>query len=194
MNIIVIGDGEVGKTSILRYFDKRKAPQAHIRTVGIDYITHQTSREGHDLQVKMWDTAGQERFRTLTYQFYKQADGIIVAFDLTNHVSFANVKMWISSIYKHLGAGTSLPKVLVGNKMDLIESTGDFVQSDAARALAAEHQMQYFEVSAIEGRNIDEMVNAVITAVYEVKLKPQLSDSTRAQTQEPIRLSTQPAQ
>jgi len=40
ISIIIIGDGEVGKTSILRYFDRRKAPLAHIRTVGIDYITH----------------------------------------------------------------------------------------------------------------------------------------------------------
>ena len=88
INIIIIGDGEVGKTSMLRYFDKRKAPAAHRRTVGIDYITHETTVDGNPVQVKLWDTAGQERFRTLTYQFYKSADGIIVAFDLTNQVSF----------------------------------------------------------------------------------------------------------
>jgi small GTP-binding protein len=58
MNIIIIGDGEVGKTSILKFFDKRKAPSAHIRTVGVDYISHNTEREGNSIQVKLWDTAG----------------------------------------------------------------------------------------------------------------------------------------
>ena len=127
MSIIIIGDGEVGKTSILKYFDKGKAPSAHIRTVGVDYITHLTQREGNDINVKLWDTAGQERFRTLTYQFYKQADGIIIAFDLTNKESFKNVKLWIQSIYKNLGQGDEVQKILVGNKLDLIKDTGDYV-------------------------------------------------------------------
>jgi GTPase SAR1 family protein len=46
MSIIIIGDGEVGKTSILKYFDKKKAPTAHIRTVGVDFILHKTQRDG----------------------------------------------------------------------------------------------------------------------------------------------------
>ena len=92
MNIIIIGDGEVGKTSILKYFDKRVAPTAHIRTTGIDYIMHKTEREGNALEVKLWDTAGQEQFKTLTYSFYAKADAIIVTFDLTSEKSFGNCR------------------------------------------------------------------------------------------------------
>ena len=69
---------------------------------------------------KLWDTAGQERFRTLTYQFYKQADGIIVAFDLTNMASFSNVETWLKSIDKN--CDELLPKVLVGNKVDNVDT------------------------------------------------------------------------
>lgn len=67
--------------------------------------------------MKIWDTAGQERFRTITYQFYRQANGMIIAFDLTNEQSFDNVKTWMNSIYKH--ADPNIAKVLVGNKLDL---------------------------------------------------------------------------
>ena len=67
--------------------------------------------------MKIWDTAGQERFRTITYQFYRQANGMIIAFDLTNQESFEGVKTWINSIYKH--SDPSIAKVLVGNKLDL---------------------------------------------------------------------------
>ncbi len=49
--------------------------------------------------MKIWDTAGQERFKTITYSFYKQANGVIVTFDITNQLSFANVKTWLESIY-----------------------------------------------------------------------------------------------
>ena len=99
-----------------------------------------------------------------------------MAFDLTNQVSFQNVRHWITSIYKHIG-DDSLPKILVGNKLDLIEQSGDYVSRDEARALAEEHKMNYFEVSAMEGRNISDMMNSVITQVYEAKLKPNLVEN-----------------
>ena len=72
MNIIIVGDGKVGKTSILKRFDKRQFQPQHIRTIGVDFISAAyKSPEGVDVQVKLWDTAGQDRFRNLTYQFYR---------------------------------------------------------------------------------------------------------------------------
>jgi small GTP-binding protein len=70
------------------------------------------------ISVKIWDTAGQERFRTITYSFYKQANGVLVTFDVTNRQTFSNVKNWLESIYQH--ADPSIGKVLVGNKIDLV--------------------------------------------------------------------------
>ncbi len=68
-------------------------------TIGLDYVsTTFKSPKGEDIHVKIWDTAGQERFRTITYSFYKQAQGVIVTFDVTNRQSFANVKNWLESI------------------------------------------------------------------------------------------------
>ena len=70
-----------------------------------------------ELIIKIWDTAGQERFRTLTHAFYKQANGVVVAFDVTNEESFKNVRKWMESIYEH--ADQNICKVMVGNKIDL---------------------------------------------------------------------------
>ena len=87
-------------------------------TIGLDYVsTTFRSPKGEDIAVKIWDTAGQERFKTITYSFYKQAQGVIVTFDVTNPHTFANVKTWLESIYQH--ADPSIVKVLVGNKIDL---------------------------------------------------------------------------
>ena len=118
MNIIIVGDGKVGKTSILKRFDKRQFQPQHIRTIGVDFIQAQyKAKDETEVQVKLWDTAGQDRFRNLTYQFYRQADGIIITFDLTSVESFKNTRTWIQSIHKIKSA--TLPKILVGNKLDL---------------------------------------------------------------------------
>ena len=130
MSIIIIGDGAVGKTSILKCFDKRPVPVSHIKTTGIDFIMHKTQLDGAPLEVKFWDTAGQENFKTMTYSFYAKADGIIVAFDVSSETSFNNCNGWIQSILKHKGPG--ICKILVGNKADLINLQEKCVQDDRA--------------------------------------------------------------
>mgnify|MGYP000703782038 CR=1 FL=1 len=69
-------------------------------TIGLDYVssTYKSPKE-ESIAVKIWDTAGQERFKTITYSFYKQANGVIVTFDVTNPQSFASIKTWLESIY-----------------------------------------------------------------------------------------------
>ena len=69
MNVIIIGDGEVGKTSILNWYDNRKFNKNHIRTVGLDSVRkiYKTRDGAAELDVKLWDTAGQERFHNMTY-------------------------------------------------------------------------------------------------------------------------------
>lgn len=71
INIIVIGDGEVGKTSLLNNYSNKRFTNQHIKTVGVDFIKKNVVIEGTDIEIKLWDTAGQERFKTITYQFYR---------------------------------------------------------------------------------------------------------------------------
>ena len=85
---------------------------------------------------------------------------MIIAFDLTNRKSFENVRAWIDSIYRH-SSDTSLPKVLVGNKVDLGDADGQKLRAVAkseARKLASEHDIEYFETSAKENINITEVM------------------------------------
>ena len=103
INIIVLGDGAVGKTCLLKRYAQGEFIESHMATLGLDYVSKNFQPKGSDqeLQAKIWDTAGQDRFRTLTHSFYRQAQGVIVAFDLTNEESFKNVRMWMESISEH---------------------------------------------------------------------------------------------
>lgn len=132
---MILGDGGVGKTSILKNYDNQNFSIAHICTIGIDYVKTTFEKDGRKVGVKLWDTAGQERFRTITYQFYRQTDGIILAFDITSRLSFKNTSIWLASIYKH--ADPNISKILVGNKLDLKERRE--VDAEEARKLAEEH-------------------------------------------------------
>lgn len=53
---------------------------------------------GKSVKLQIWDTAGQERFRTITQSYYKGANGILLAFDVTNMATFNNMQDWLSQI------------------------------------------------------------------------------------------------
>ena len=87
---------------------------------------------------------------------------MIIAFDLTNQESFEGVKTWINSIYKH--SDPSIAKVLVGNKVDLDERV---ISKSEAKKIAEEHGMEYFETSAMNNINIQEMMTHIMDKVYD---------------------------
>mmetsp|Transcript_45206 Transcript_45206/g.61314 ORF Transcript_45206/g.61314 Transcript_45206/m.61314 type:complete len:99 (+) Transcript_45206:124-420(+) len=88
-------------------------------TLGLDYVPHKYKPEGSskEIPVKIWDTAGQERFRTLTHSFYKNANGVILVYDVTNEASYHSIKTWLQSIKDN--ADPNICKVLVANKIDM---------------------------------------------------------------------------
>lgn len=133
-------------------------------TLGLDYVSKAfTPKDSStELAVKIWDTAGQERFRTLTHAFYKQANGVVVTFDVTNEESFKNVRKWMESIFEH--ADQNICKVMVGNKIDLADERK--ISTKEAQELANSFQMQYFEASAKENKGINEFFETLMTQVY----------------------------
>ena len=155
VNLILLGDGSVGKTSIIKMYAEKKFQPSHMATLGLDFVSKNYKPKSYDkeMQVKIWDTAGQERFRTLTLSFYKQAQGIIITFDVCNEESFRNVHGWMESIQKHGQANVAM--ILVGNKCDMKDERK--VYEAEARALAKQFGMNYYDVSAKENLNIDEV-------------------------------------
>ena len=117
------------------------------------------------MQVKIWDTAGQERFRTLTLSFYKQAQGVVLCFDVTNQKSFDNVRMWFEQIESHADAG--IAKILVGNKVDLADERK--ISAEQAKQMAESQGMKYYDASAKENINIDVFMDDLMRQVYQNK-------------------------
>ncbi|XP_030646421.1 ras and EF-hand domain-containing protein homolog [Chanos chanos] len=150
--IVLIGNSSVGKTSLLRRFCDNCFYPGTSATVGVDYSVKTLTVDNSKVALQMWDTAGQERYRSITKQFFRKADGVVVMYDITAEQSFTAVRQWLASVQE--GAGEDIPIMLLGNKTDL-EGQRE-IQMSMGEKLAKDSQLIFYECSAFSGHNVTE--------------------------------------
>ncbi|XP_062380596.1 ras-related protein Rab-33A [Sardina pilchardus] len=154
--IILIGDSNVGKTCLTFRFTGGSFPDKTEATIGVDFREKAVEIDGEIIKVQVWDTAGQERFRrSMVEHYYRNVHAVIFVYDVTKMASFQNLKLWIQECNSH-HVSPLVPRVLVGNKCDLVSQIQ--VPSNTALKFADAHNMLLFETSAkdpIESQNVD---------------------------------------
>eukprot|EP00331_Platyophrya_macrostoma_P022652 CAMPEP_0176455568 /NCGR_PEP_ID=MMETSP0127-20121128/30705_1 /TAXON_ID=938130 /ORGANISM="Platyophrya macrostoma, Strain WH" /LENGTH=174 /DNA_ID=CAMNT_0017845231 /DNA_START=157 /DNA_END=682 /DNA_ORIENTATION=- len=135
-------------------------------TVGIDYKTKKIKVDGSEIKLQIWDTAGQEKYRSITQNFYKNAMGVIIVFDLTDEGTFDNVRNWIRQIKNH--AGENVCRLLVGNKCDIEENK---IPKEKIAEFVKEVDIEYFETSAKSNININEAFYSIAKDIKSKYLK-----------------------
>ena len=168
LKFLIVGETSVGKTSLLMSYVGEEAKETLGATIGVDFKHKVVNIDGTTLKIQIWDTAGQERFRTLTKSYFKMAHGIILVFDINNEDSFELLRSWILEINDNCLENTV--KILIGNKSDLPRK----VEANTANALAVKHKMKYFETSARNKLNVNEVFNNLCRDVIS---KSDLLDS-----------------
>jgi Ras-related protein Rab-35 len=169
--LLIIGDSGVGKSSLLLRFSDNVFQTSYITTIGVDFKIRVLDLNGERVKLQIWDTAGQERFRTITSTYYRGTHGVIVVYDVTSAESFANVKRWLQEIDQNCD---QVVRILVGNKDDNSLTPGQKVVSTAdARAFAQEIGVEFFETSAKDNKNVEEMFRAITTGVLRAKKEQQ---------------------
>ncbi|KAM9468235.1 EF-hand calcium-binding domain-containing protein 4B isoform 1-T4 [Clarias gariepinus] len=148
--IILVGNSGVGKTALMHRFCDGHFHADTATTVGIDYSVRTLNLGDSHVVVQVWDTAGQERFRSITKQFFRKADGVVVTYDITQHDSFKSVRSWLVSIQETVG--DSVPIMLLGNKSDS-ESMRQVAAGEGEK-LAKEACLLFYECSAYTGDNV----------------------------------------
>jgi small GTP-binding protein len=145
INIILLGDMGVGKTSILMRFRDDKFSPTHIATIGIDYQTRKfRSFKNNIFSVHLWDTVGQERFRSIGHDYIKKADIILLCFDTTNTESFTNLRRWLGDIKKI--SKDHVITMIVGLKIDQISDRK--ISCKDGEEFAHSKKLKYREISA----------------------------------------------
>ena len=148
IKLLLVGDSECEKTSILlRYANDSFSPTC-ITTIGIDFKIKNIQLDDKRVKLQIWDTGGQERFRTITTSYFRGAQGILLIFDVTNRKTFDSIKHLHTQILTHAGVDVQL--VLIGAKCD--DETNRVVSTEEGMALAKSFgDLPFFEVSARHG-------------------------------------------
>jgi len=166
--VVLLGEGSVGKTSIMLRYTENKFNTKHVSTVQAAFASKQLFFDRQLVELQIWDTAGQERFHALSPIYYRNSNGALLVYDITDLASFDRVKNWINELRKILGDKVCI--VIAGNKSDLCGSR--LVEEEAARSFASSVGVPYFECSAKENIDVDIVFAQLTKAMFE-KLKQQ---------------------
>ncbi|MFW9895601.1 MAG: GTP-binding protein [Candidatus Thorarchaeota archaeon] len=160
---IVIGDHEVGKTSILRRFVEGRFLADYRTTIGLNVLTHNFEFFGNEISLFLWDIGAQQYFKRYRKVYYKGAQAAFIVFDLTNKDSYYNVVNWFDELIEFREHEISV--VIVGNKRDLQKERE--IEREEAETLAEmlsekyNRKISYIETSALTGENIEEAFGIV---------------------------------
>ncbi len=165
--ICIVGDSEVGKTTILnQYLKRRFVPDAQ-RTIGSNFFVKyvKVPEIENMVTLQFWDLAGQPRFRWVRYAFYKGAKGIVYAFDLTREETLVHILTWKEEVESKIGI---VPNILVGNKLDLITSENRIINLDDVKYVQQQvSASEYIETSAKIGTKVEELFSKLTLEIYK---------------------------
>jgi small GTP-binding protein len=151
--VVVLGDPKVGKTSTILKFTDNVFLRAYIPTMGLNITQKLFNVDDNIVELVLWDIGGQTSFKSIRRKFYEGASILVLIFDLTNPMSFANVLKWHQDIKDYMKNNQALKGYLIGNKNDLVKKR--IVSKIDAIRLSRSFDLEYLEISALTGYNIE---------------------------------------
>jgi len=177
--IVLLGDQNVGKSSIAQRYCKNLFTGQHVATIGGAYLQQKVIlNNGATIKYHIWDTGGQERFRSMANLYYRDASAAILTYDVTNEKTYESINFWVEEL-KYKCDQEKLVLCLAANKCDVEDrkvqySTGKgiiyiILNCILFLAFAETHKMIFFETSAKNDIGIKELFNAIAKRIYEIK-------------------------
>ncbi len=165
--ITVIGDGRVGKTSLIKKFTKGSFQEDYIKTMGAQFSVYDKKIDGDKIKLFFWDIAGQDDFHFLHSSFFKDSKAAIIVYSLEENefgkTSFKHILDWYKDILNYCG---KIPIVIFANKVDLIDERS--LDNANIAELVKEHKfLDYFITSAKTGQGVIDAFNAIIKNLYD---------------------------
>ena len=171
LKILIIGDSQVGKTSLLLKYVDNIFPEEHIGTIGVEYKDKYITRDNYNIRLQLWDTAGQERFNSITKNIYRGANGVLFVYDITSRQSFNSVKKWIKDTQS---IDEYIKGIILGNKIDLEDKR--VVGTDELEEFGKEMQMKVMEISAKTNKNVNECFDLLVDELLDKKTENEIME------------------
>ena len=171
--ILILGEQSVGKTSFITRFCDDIFNEVLTSTIGIDIKDKTIERNNKKIQLKIFDTAGQERYQSISKNYFKSADGILLLYDISKKETFEKIKKWIENIEEAVDL-SGIGLVVVGNKSDVPDEERQI--SDANREdLEQKLNTKIIEASAKNNENIEKSFLMLVDKMYELKFGVKLN-------------------
>lgn len=168
LKVVLLGDGGVGKSSLMNRFVSNKFDSQSFHTIGVEFLNKDITIDGKLFTLQIWDTAGQERFKSLRTPFYRGADCCLLTFSVDDRQSLQNLSMWKKEFlhYADIDDYDHFPFVVLGNKIDISERE---VPTEEAEVWCHTNQMPFYETSAKDAINVDDAFHAAVKRVIELE-------------------------
>jgi len=161
IKVTVIGDGSVGKTSLIQKFTQGTFKTDYSKTIGAQLTKYKTEIDGYRIELIFWDIAGQDDFHFLRPSFYRASKAAIIVYSLEENDlgkrSFEHITKWYEDVKQFCG---EIPVVLFANKVDLINEQS--LDKTKIQNLVKElNFLGYYITSAKTGQGLDDAFNAL---------------------------------
>ncbi|NHI91499.1 MAG: GTP-binding protein [Candidatus Lokiarchaeota archaeon] len=172
LKIAVVGDPEVGKTTLmLRYVDLAFR-ELYVPTIGVQvstktlFLEKELSLNKIGVQLNLWDIAGHDKFSDIRKSYYEGAEGIVFVYDTTRPETLKSLNEWIADFEKIIQKPVlEIPGVIIGNKVDLKDQRK--VKNTEGLALAKKFDLNYCETSALTGQNVNEVFEILARSIIK---------------------------
>ncbi|CAJ0951501.1 unnamed protein product, partial [Mesorhabditis belari] len=161
--VVLLGEGAVGKSSLmLRYVEDKFSPR-HVSTIQASFLSKRLDLGDNHVDLDIWDTAGQEKYHALGPIYYRGSHGALLIYDITDKRSFEKVKIWVRELQRALGETAVL--IVVGNKLDL-ESERTVDRTEAIQ-YAKSVNAEYVETSAKENLGLADLFEKISSLMID---------------------------
>ena len=167
--LIFLGDQSVGKSSILNRFLNDTFVEEYQATIGLDFQSKNVQIDNQDIHLLLYDTAGQEKFRSLIPMYTRDANIILLVYDITSKESYNSLSQWLKDL-----TNININEVIlcvIGNKIDLNEKRE--VEYEEGKKFAEEHDFIFNEISAKTGEGFSELFYKNLFEKIRIKFRPK---------------------
>ena len=166
--LIFLGDQGVGKSCILNRFMNDTFTEEYQATIGLDFQSKNVQIDNQDIHLLLYDTAGQEKFRSLIPMYTRDANIILLVYEVTSKDSFLHLNHWLNDL-------TTVKKdevifVVVGNKTDLEDKRE--VSREEGEQFAKDNDYLFAEVSAKDGKGFQDLFYKNLFERIRTKFRP----------------------
>ena len=167
--ISLLGDKNVGKTSIVTAYTKDEFSFTTLATVGIDSSIKKKTFDNEEYKFKIFDTVGQEKFNSISTTTIQMAVGFFMVFAVNHRISYERIVHWITYIEEYVNLKEKV-LFIIGNKSDVKPEERE-VTKEEAEVFAKSKNAKYYETSALTRNGINEAFEEMFKDVYEMSKK-----------------------